>query len=114
MSIWERIPVCPHGRKEMVGFFLMTFLGWVEAMVEGDLNFSSGYRCVECNRTAGGAENSAHLRGKAVDIVPMSPEQRYEILAVAFLRGIKRIGIEKDHVHLDVDESLPQGVLWVE
>ena len=114
MNMRDVIPVCPHGRRNMLDFSLVAFLDWLERVVEGDLNLSSGYRCVECNRAAGGEENSAHLRGKAVDIVPRSPWQRYEILGVAFLRGIKRIGIEKDHIHLDVDESLAQEVLWID
>ena len=114
MNIRDRIPVCPHGSWEDLDFSLVALCDFLDRFSNLELEFTSGYRCQACNKKAGGAAGSAHLRGKAIDIVPMSAEQRYEILGVAFLRGIKRIGIAKDHIHLDVDETLPLGVVWVE
>ena len=76
MNMRAAIPVCPHGRRNMLDFSLVAFLDWLDRVVEGHFAFSSGYRCPECNKTAGGAENSSHTRGKAIDIVPFSAEQQ--------------------------------------
>ena len=114
MNMRDVIPVCPHGSKGLLDLYLVSFVGWLDESVYERLTISSGYRCPVCNKAAGGAENSSHTRGKAIDIVPFSAEQRFEILGLAFLKGIKRIGIAEDHIHLDVDESLPQGVVWIE
>ena len=56
--------------------------------------------------------NSAHTRGKAVDILCRSNANRFKIVAGAVHFGFRRIGIGKDFIHLDNDETLPQGVMW--
>lgn len=35
----------------------------------GIINISSGYRCEELNKLVGGASNSQHMRGQAVDVI---------------------------------------------
>ena len=74
---------------------------------------SSGYRCEKRNAKVGGAPNSAHLRGLAVDIKIPNNEYRYRLLKIAMLFDIPRIGIGKDFVHLDIDRSLPHPRIWV-
>ena len=56
--------------------------------------------------------NSAHTRGKAVDIRCNTSQNRYRILAAAIECGVPRIGIDKTYIHLDNDPTLPQGVIW--
>lgn len=111
MNIRDRIPVCPHEDRKDVSFYLITTLEKLEKMVPTFLAFTSGLRCVECNRKVGGSEKSAHLRGKAVDVVCTESQHRYELIAAAVLMGVRRIFIYATHVHIDVDEELPQGVL---
>ena len=74
---------------------------------------NSGYRCEKHNKKVGGAPNSAHLRGLAVDIKIPNNEYRYRLLKIAILFDIPRIGIGKDFVHLDIDRSLPHPRIWV-
>ena len=59
-----------------------------------------------------GARDSAHYRGRAVDIRCHTPSDRFKILNALFSVGFKRIGIYDKHVHCDCDLTLPQEVVW--
>ena len=82
--------------------------------MQEEIKYTSGYRCAACNKAVGGAENSAHLRGTAVDIQINWPPKRFEVVSLALMKGVRRIGISIDHVHIDLDESLAQEIMWVE
>ena len=41
----------------------------IRQVVESPITINSGYRCYSHNKAVGGAKNSQHLLGKAVDIV---------------------------------------------
>lgn len=66
------------------------------------LQIASGYRCEEHNKAVGGAPNSAHLFGIAVDISCKDSEFRAELLREAYTQNIVRYGIGKDFIHLDL------------
>ena len=75
---------------------------------------TSGYRTTQYNATLKNAsKNSSHLKGLAVDIAIADSNQRYEIIRIAMLLGIKRIGTGKGFVHIDIDASKPSNVNWV-
>jgi uncharacterized protein YcbK (DUF882 family) len=76
------------------------------------LTINSGYRCEEHNKAIGGEPNSAHTRGLAADILLPASPLRYKFLKEALV-VFKRIGLSAEFVHVDVDRSLPQGVLWL-
>lgn len=57
-------------------------------------------------------ENTAHGRGLAVDVSCRRSYRRMRIISGALLAGFRRIGVYDRHLHLDVDEKLPQDVLW--
>ncbi len=81
-------------------------------------------RCPECNTKAGGKPTSAHLKGLAVDIDIFCSNDIYRLLKEAYKRDFNRIGIKfekKDSngkiivdgfLHLDIDTTLPQEVIW--
>ena len=72
----------------------------------------SGVRCAKHNAAVGGKENSAHLRGKAADIHCEDSHTRY--LMVQYLVGkFARLEIGVNWIHVDIDESLPQEVLFL-
>jgi len=57
-------------------------------------------------------EDSAHQRGRAVDVRCSGSRDRMRIVSAALIVGFRRIGVYDKHVHLDVDDSLPQDVMW--
>jgi len=74
---------------------------------------TSSYRDAETNAKAGGKPNSAHLRGNAVDISCTSSCNRMVIIDALIIAGFNRIGIAKTFIHCDIDELLPQDVMWL-
>lgn len=73
---------------------------------------SCAYRSKEWDVARGRSGNSAHTKGLGIDIVANSSATRMKIVSAALEVGVNRIGIGKGFVHLDIDESLPQNVMW--
>ena len=69
----------------------------IRDLVKKPMIITSGYRCKEVNKLIGGAENSQHLKGQAVDfkIQGMKPA---EIVSI-----IKESGIEYDQLINEYD-----------
>ena len=67
---------------------------------------SSGYRHESYNQVIGGAKNSPHLYGKAVDVV-ISGKSAYRLMKLAIEHGFTGIGVsqrgphEKRFLHID-------------
>lgn len=78
-----------------------------------NLKINSGYRNHSRNAQAGGVENSAHITKDAVDIRCLDSRYRYELVRQAILSGFNRIGIHSRFIHLDVDTSKQQNVIWL-
>lgn len=76
------------------------------------LVLNCAFRSVAHEKKMGRSGNSAHTRGRAVDIRCNTSANRYKIVAAALECGIRRIGIGRTFVHLDNDDTLPQGVMW--
>lgn len=76
------------------------------------LVLNCAFRSKAWDLAKGRSGNSAHTRGKAVDIRCTTSTNRLKIVKAAILCGIKRIGIGKNFVHLDNDASLSQNVMW--
>ena len=72
----------------------------------------SGIRCPAHNKSEGGEDNSAHLKGLAVDILCPNSAARYAML-FDFIRRFRRVGIGATFIHVDIDPNLPSGVVWL-
>lgn len=73
---------------------------------------TSAFRCEKHNREVGGAENSAHLAGLAVDIKCTDAWTRFKVIHALLSVGFQRIGIGRTFVHVDDDLTKPQGLIW--
>jgi hypothetical protein len=75
------------------------------------LNINSVYRSVEHNRRVGGARNSQHTRGNAVDINVRDwpTEKRVALIEKASALGFKGIGVYDNAIHVDVGNRRSWG-----
>lgn len=73
---------------------------------------NSAYRSKKYDLKKGRSGNSAHTKGKAVDIRCNKSANYYKIIKVALELGINRIGLGNGFIHLDNDKTLPQNVIW--
>ena len=92
------------------------FLELLDAMREEagiPFHINSGYRTKEHNMKVGGGPNSAHIRGMAADISATSGREKYLILRTAIIQGIRRFGVGKNFVHVDIDATLPEPTMWL-
>ena len=89
----------------------------MEQILERKVDVRSGYRTKNWNnhlkkRGLKAVSNSAHMHWNATDIVVRSSAERMEILRAAIEVGFKRIGVSNAFVHVDIDESKPQEIIW--
>lgn len=75
---------------------------------------TSGLRSVEKNKEIGGVEDSSHLSGLGVDIRCSSSRERFLIIKGALVAGFTRIGVKKGHIHLDIDSTKEEEIIFVE
>lgn len=73
---------------------------------------SSAYRSEEWERSRHRSGKSSHCKGLAVDIVCCDNVHRFKVVETALAAGFTRIGIAKNFVHVDCDESKPQQRIW--
>lgn len=85
-----------------------------EFYYKGDFVITSGLRSVEHNKKIGGSPTSSHLKGLACDIACSNSTERLLIIKTALDAGFVRIGVAKDHIHLDVDPDKAQYCTWLE
>ena len=76
------------------------------------LVINCAYRSKEWDISKGRSGNSAHTKGLAVDIRCYDSSNRFKIIKAAIELGFKRIGISNSFIHLDMDESLTQNIIW--
>jgi zinc D-Ala-D-Ala carboxypeptidase len=73
----------------------------------------SAVRCVSHNEAEGGSKTSSHLKGLAVDIQTIGSVMRMKVVSGLLEAGFNRIGIYSDFVHVDVDNTKTNHVMWI-
>lgn len=73
---------------------------------------TSAYRCEKHNKNINGSPTSSHLLGLAVDIKAEDSRSRFIIVNALLSVGFTRLGISKNFVHVDLDSSKTQNVIW--
>jgi len=91
---------------------LLTLLEVIRGDVGEPLTITSSFRTREYELAHGRTGNSAHTLGLAVDLACTTAKLRYKIINSAIKRGVTRIGIGKDFIHIDISTSHEQQVIW--
>lgn len=99
------------GERHMNADFIRK-LDQIRAQVGFPLVITSGYRTAAHNAKVGGVPGSAHTKGLAADIRALTDAQKTAIAKAAIALGITRIGWGRTFIHLDMDGSKPQRVVW--
>ena len=75
---------------------------------------NSAIRCPLHNEKVGGTVESSHMYGFAVDIRALEYGYRFELLSVIMKHtGINRIGVYSTFIHIDIDCSKRERVIWI-
>jgi len=107
---------CGECDGEMNEEFL-TQLDILRAIYGRPMHLSSAYRCKEYNYVVGGANNSPHLKGLAVDVV-VSGVNAYDLVSSALDIGFSGVGVRQEgnwsgrFIHLDMDEGDHRPRIW--
>lgn len=73
---------------------------------------TSAFRSQAYEREKGRKGDSAHCKGLAVDISTRDSHTRYKVVLACAMAGISRIGIGKNFVHVDVDETKAHPIIF--
>lgn len=92
--------------------YFVSILQEVRDLCKFPLKIVSGYRCEKHNKKVGGVKDSSHLKGIAVDIEITNDYSRLILIQSALEVNIKRIGISKTFIHLDIDDT-KNNAIWV-
>ena len=95
-------------------FEFMRLIDELRSRVGLPIIINSAFRTRSHNLKVEGKSNSSHTRGLAVDLRISSSSHRFLIIKYALELGITRIGVYETFIHLDIDKSLPEGVIWYE
>lgn len=124
MSFWPEIkyfrpyefdsPDAP-GSGDQIDETLVRLLDRLRGRLGFPLTVTSGVRTRAHNARVGGAPDSVHLIGKAVDIAVTSDARRFKLIrgVLRDIAGVTRIGIYRSHVHIDIAEDRTEDVMWV-
>lgn len=108
----EIICKCGCG-KDDINKTLVDILQRVREAYGKPIKITSGVRCKSYNETIKGTNNSSHTRGNAVDIYCDDSHDRYKLVCLFLREGIDRLGLYENYIHVDLDENLYTGVIWI-
>lgn len=95
---------CSHCGKILIEPELMDRLQAARLIYGSGITVASGYRCPAHNAAVGGAADSAHTRGTAVD--PKDPgtgASRRKLIGAFLAAGFQGFGMGAGKLHFDVD-----------
>lgn len=93
---------------------LVDSLRSMQSLIGFPLRINSAFRPKSWELSKGRNGSSSHSKTPclAVDLSARDSHCRYKIVCAAMYLGIPRIGVGKDFVHFDIDESKPHPILW--
>lgn len=90
----------------------MDTLDAIRSLAGIPLVLNSAYRSLEHEVKMGRSGTSSHCKGIAADIRCNSDSNRWKIIDAARRLGVKRLGIGKTYIHIDIDREKTQEVIW--
>lgn len=76
-----------------------------------NLDIRLGYVTPHYAKMRGLVSIDSHRIGKAVKMRILSPKKRMRLVSALILRGVHRIGIDRDMVYFDTDDQKPAGLM---
>lgn len=91
---------------------LRNLVNAIEIVIGTDLIINSAYRSIDWEKYKGRSGTSSHCKGLAVDVACYDSALRYKIIQAAISAGVIRIGIGKNFIHLDIDKSKRNPIIF--
>lgn len=91
---------------------LVSMLKSMQSLIGWPLLITSGFRPKTWEFSRGRDGSSSHTKKLAVDVSASDSHARYKIVVAAGAVGVPRIGIGKNFVHLDIDETKVHPIMW--
>lgn len=91
---------------------LVSMLKSMQSLIGWPLTITSGFRSKSWELSRGRNGSSSHTKRLAVDVSAIDSHARYKIVVAAGAVGFSRIGIGKNFVHLDIDETKAHPIMW--
>ena len=86
---------------------LLDMLEELRRKLNTPLIISSGFRCISHNQEVGGAPDSRHIFGEAVDLFNVRPWLRAQLVHEAHHIAFRGFGFYRSHIHLDIRAEAP-------
>ena len=102
----------PKCTQEELNPILVEKLRYFLCFLRFEPTITSAYRSPGYERSKGRKGDSSHCNGLAVDISAIDSHIRYKIVSAALQAGFPRIGIGKNFVHLDIDETKAHPIIF--
>jgi len=123
---WEFDSPDQPGSWKFMSYEFITRLDALRGIVNRPFAVNSGYRTNAYNeklptyrtnayneKLPTASPDSAHLKGLAADIACPDSSFRWKVIYNAKILGFQRIGIGNGFIHLDLDDTKAQGVIWI-
>lgn len=101
-----------QGSGQLMSKELLSKLDMIREEYGKPIHINSGYRTEAHNEKVGGKPASSHLKGLAADVACKSSRDRFELVNLFIKHGIDRIGIASSFIHVDIDKSKSNNVIW--
>lgn len=101
------------GSGKNISLLLVSKLTFMRSLYGFPIQITSGYRTKAHNKKVGGKKDSSHLKGLAADIYCTKSFDRFILIQLAFKAGFTRIGIHQKFIHLDIDQTKPESVVFL-
>lgn len=106
-SEWDKIKYfksAEFNQPDKMSFELIKILDRIREFTNQPITITSSYR---------EGDDKSHGRGLAVDFRCNDSVSRHNFIKAIIGCKISRFGIYDKHIHVDIDNSLPQRVVWV-